>query len=792
MSRPSIALPRPSRAGLPRGSRALCAFALLAALALALSAASTAGADVFSSISLVSFGSVGDSGFVQQAEYAHDSAISANGRYAVFDGSVGGVTGVWRRNLETDVIEEVAGGDAAMPSISEEGRYVSFTTNEGASLAEVTHERPDTDPHTEAVNVYRRDMEVEPAATAAEEAARAPGERAFLAASVPSGSEEPLSYSGLGEHGGSYAVGRTAMSANGNEVAFVTASVSNLVAYPALEEEELDHGQTPQPHTPAGQVAVHRFATDTTELVSRCRFECAQGAAAGAAEPVVAGESAEGKPVGAATLAAAHFPTHGRAGSWPGASISADGTTVAWMGEDIAKQAPTLADEGLEAIYEEPLWRKLPASANATRRVTGGSDPESPACAASGETALAVGSDSASDPCQGPFVREPTGATAAGGLIKGQAFDDTPRLSANGEEVVFGANARTVAEGSDFNRGTEGNRTDLFAVNMTPGLTRMQALTPLTEVGSPTSEAESAEVTDFEISPNGQQVAFSTIRTLFVLGWPTLVTAPSAEVGIGELYDADLADGTLARVTHGFEGEGEQSQQPYTSTSQQSGDPYNAFKPNELGALTPDFSADGDELVFTSTAANLVYGDGNSPAEPVDCCQAGDGSDVFAVKRLQFPDEAAPQSISPAPTTPIVPGWRLGVTAQARANGDVVLYAEVPASGELRVGARSGIVLSARGAGHHARARTVLVTLTVAHDAMSEAAPLGGLLEVVVRPQKRYERLVASSAGLPASLDVSFASPGKSPLAQSLAVVFKRARHTRKIHASRRRSGRRG
>ena len=41
----------------------------------------------------------------------------------------------------TDAVEEVAGGDAAMPSISEDGRYVSFTTNEGASLPEITHAR---------------------------------------------------------------------------------------------------------------------------------------------------------------------------------------------------------------------------------------------------------------------------------------------------------------------------------------------------------------------------------------------------------------------------------------------------------------------------------------------------------------------------------------------------------------------------------------------------------------------------------------------------------------------------
>ena len=494
-----------------------CVPAAAAACAAMLLSTSGARADVFSPIGLVSDGVVGAAGFVQQAEYAHDSAISANGRYVAFDGSVGGVMGIWRRDLTTNVIEQVAGGDAAMPSISAEGRYVSFTTNEGVSLAEISHELPDADAHAGAVEVYRRDMDNQPAATAAEEAARAPGERAFLAASVPSGSEEPLRYgfatSTEREHGGSYAVGRTAISANGNEVAFVTAAISDLVVYPALEHP----GETVVPRTPAGQVAVHWFDTGATELISRCRFECGQGAAAGAAEPVVAGE-AESKPVGAVTLAAAEFPEHGRDGSWPGASISADGTTVAWMGEDIAQQAPTLAHEDLEADYQEPLWRRLPATANDARRVTGGSDPEVPACAASGELELVAGSDTANDPCQGPFVREQASGAKGGGLIKGLAGDDTPRLSSDGEEVVFGANARLVMEGSDFDRGEAGNPTDLFLVSMRPGLTRAQAITPLTEAGSETSEAQSAEVTDFEISPDGLQVAFSTVRSLFGLG----------------------------------------------------------------------------------------------------------------------------------------------------------------------------------------------------------------------------------------------------------------------------------
>ncbi len=761
---------------LPRGTSARVLLVVLTAASLSLTAASAGRADLFSPISLVSYGAIGGGGFAQQAEYTHDSVISADGRYVAFDGSIGGVTGVWRRDLATETIEQVAGGDAAMPSISEEGRYVSFTTNEGGSLPEITHVRPDVDPHEEAVNVYRRDMDSEPAATAAEEAARPAGERAFLAASVPSGSEEPLRYSAPGASGGAYAAARSAISAHGSEVAFVTTAVSNLVPYPALEEEEAGRGEQPAPHTPAGQVAVHDFGTGATELVSRCRFECGQGAGAGAAEPIAAVEEA-GRHIGAAATGAARFPEHGEDGSWPGASISADGSTVAWMGEDVGQQAPTLAQEHLEALYEEPLWRRLPAAANQTRRVTGGSDPEDPACAASGELALAIGSKNAGDPCQGPFVRE-AATPFSTGLIKDTISDDTPRLSANGEEVVFGANARLLAQGSDFDRGEEtGNPTDLFLVNMRPGLTRNQALTPLTEAGN--LETQGAPIGDYEISSDGEQVAFTTLRTVFTLGQPTLVSPALAEVGIAELYDANLDDGTLTRVTHGYEGEGEASEQPHPAQRSQSGDPYSELKevkPRDLGALTPSFSADGNQLVFTSTAANLVYGDGNSPAYPLDCCQAGDGSDVFEVTSSPFVAEPTPQSISPAPVTAIAPEWRLGVTAQGYDNGTVALYVEAPGSGRLQVTARGGIVLNKRsGRGRSARSRRVLANRTLAAETAVQTAPAGGLMRVLVRVASRYASLLGRPQGLPASLRVSFTSAGRPTLSQTLAVIFKRA-----------------
>src|SRR5262249_42104656 len=152
---------------------------MLAALALACAWPAAANADVFGGISVLSASPFG------QAEYSHDPALSEDGRYVVFDGSIGGVPGVWRRSTSAGAtFEQVAGGDATLPSVSADGRYVSFTTNEGASLAALTNGQIPTGAQvTEAPGVYVRDM------------ALAPGEPgAFTLASAKDHSAQSLSY----------------------------------------------------------------------------------------------------------------------------------------------------------------------------------------------------------------------------------------------------------------------------------------------------------------------------------------------------------------------------------------------------------------------------------------------------------------------------------------------------------------------------------------------------------------------------------------------------------------------
>jgi len=763
--------------------RRLSVAALACALAAALLAPVPAGADVFGPISLVSESAppAVSAGGARQAEYAHDPAISGNGQYVAFDGSIGGVSGVWRRDLGTGKIEQVAGGGAELPSISENGRYISFTTNEGASLDEITNGLPDAHPKQEAANVYRRDMEVPiPESGHCEPSLQ---ECPFTVVSAPDESAVPLTYEAAGTSLGSAAIGRSAMSASGNEVAFVTTAVSNLVRYPKAEEEEIAKGETPKPHTPALQVAVRYLDIGKTVLVSG-RYVAGQTTE----EPVSLkeGSTTYGAVYPGGSLKPPGFgppPPYGQYGKNPplGASISADGSTVAWMGAEIGEQAQMLSSETRSPSYTEPLWRRIaPGSQTSTERITGGSDPTNPACVASGEIVL-PSSPFPADPCQGPFeVLEGTGGQGSGIWAGGgsEAGDFVPRLSADGYTVAFIAEAPLASLGENFGRGAVGQESDLYVANMHTGLTREQALTQLTELagGESAGTAGTAPIFDFDISADGDQVAFTTRRTQFPLGSPAYVSAPAAEPGMDELFDADLRNHTLTRVTHGYVGG--PSEQPHPPV--RAGlDPYGESEPG-LGALSPSFSADGNILAFSSTASNLVFGDGNTPG-PEQKIGSFDGSDAFVISRVTFGSTPTPQYVSSAPEPLLTPVWALGVTALSRPNGSVLLYVEVPGAGTLRAGAQSAVALaSARGAraahrtrhASRARVREIVATRTVATHATGTKG--AGLTTMTLTLAPFYAALARERGGLSAMATVTFTAPGHPALRDSIPVTFVR------------------
>jgi hypothetical protein len=698
---------------------------------------------------------------IQQADYAHDPAISGDGHYVAFDGSFGGVAGVWRRDLQTGTVERVdacpveqSSCIAELPSISENGQYVSFTTTARLAAGDKNNS-PD---------VYVRNMEREiprpqsMGKTVPATEAEIDESGAFAMASAVSGSEEGLTYefpeankTFEEEHYGSLASGRSALSANGSKVVFVTTAVSNLAGS----------------KTPALQVVTRNLETKSTELVS-VGYDSqikAQG-------PVFGEEG--GLTYGAVytpNLSSASFkaPTAYALPSPVGASISADGSTVAWMGQDVSLQAPVLSAESLRASYAEPLWRHISEGSDApTRRVTGGSDPASRACAESHETALPE-VFSSTTPCQGPFR-----TTEALGVWIGGTGNPVPQLSANGMAVAFLAGA-PLAQGY-FGGDVESLNSDLYVVDMAEELTRTQALTPLTELASGNTQepATTAPIVDLGISPDGEQVAFTTQRTVFPLGSPAYISPPAATPGMVELFDADLSDDTLTRVTRSFDGG--PSEAPH-GTETSGVDPYG----DSDGALSPSFSDDGDTLVFSSTAANLVYGDGNTP--PQTDSSTFDGSDIFAVSRTVFATTSTSQEVSSPPPGPqLVPAWRLGVTALSQKDGSVLLEIQTPSAGRLLASALSTVRVSVarsararRGARERHAASATVAARTVATTSTS---PRGaGLTAMTLKLTKPYASLAGEKGGLSASVTVTLQASGHAAIHESVAVAFLHSKH---------------
>jgi WD40-like Beta Propeller Repeat len=722
-------------------SALLCGLCLTSALAFAPSA----GADVFGPISLVSEGLIQGGSVVEQADYAEAPAISADGRYIAFQGSIAGKTGVFRRDLQTGEIATVAEGDAVSPSISEEGRYISFTTTARLDRENDTNSAPD---------VYVRDMDDPSSAPCGEEWEQRHEACAFALASAVNGSSEGLHY----EYGGSafeetsygsLAGGRSALSANGREVAFVTTAVSNLVA-----------AATP---TPKLQVAVRYLDTKQTVLVS-ARYVNGRMTE----EPVRTIRSGQ-EEHGAVYPGVQAFP----AGAHAGPSLSADGSTVAWMGQNISEQAPVLPIDVAGAThptYTEPLWRRIGEGPQApTRRITGGSDPLSPACIASGETEVAE-PPTLSDPCQGPFDSVSGGGASGVGVWTGlPAYDYQPQLSANGMTVAFLATANWIASGQEL-KSTEGSD-DLYIADMQDGLTRVQAARRLTELASGiASDAErAAPIVDLGISPDGSQIAFTTERTVFPLGAPAFVSPPAAAATAVELYEIDLGDETLTRVTQGFEGQPSEPSRKTTGLTD-----------------SPSFSANDELLAFASDSDNLVYGDGN------------DASDAFVVSKAIFSADPTPQAISAPPANPALePSWTLGATAISRADGSVLLYVQTPGAGTLRAGAQSSVRVGSAGSaskaakkgGHaggvHAKASrastqrrgagATVATRTVAAQHGSSVA--GGLVELPLKLAKPYGPLAEQQGGLYATVTLIFSAPGHETLRQSIPVTFLRTLH---------------
>jgi WD40-like Beta Propeller Repeat len=332
--------------------RALLALSLLGALALA----APAGAAWQNGATIVS----ASYERLEQADGPSQSVdISDDGRYAVFQTRAQNlfasddpdpphldrVGGIFRHGLAPGKLELVADGDlydsslnlvrkgAQAPAVSADGRYVAFSTQQAL-------DRGDTN---DAVDVYVRDMDLDPGA---------PG--AFTLASALDNGDVAPAYDGAA---GTRSSPRTAISDDGRRVAMFTTAASNLPSGGA---------GTP---TPAGQVIVRDLDSRRTTLVS----QTTSGAPAGGAPP-----SSE-------------------------VAISGDASVVAWSGTARADQTRLV---GGEAPGPALLWRRIADGPSApTRRVTGAGDPDDPGCPPGG--AMTSASAPVAGPCDGPLVNDP-------------------------------------------------------------------------------------------------------------------------------------------------------------------------------------------------------------------------------------------------------------------------------------------------------------------------------------------------------------------------------------------------
>jgi hypothetical protein len=218
-----------------------------------------------------------------------------------------------------------------------------------------------------------------------------------------------------------------------------------------------------------------------------------------------------------------------------------------------------------------------------------------------------------------------------------------------------------------------------------------------------------------------------------------------------ELFNVDLANDTLTRVTQGFQG------QPSEPTSGLSG--------------SPSFSADGNTLSFSSTGTNLVYGDGNSPHGEASVF---DGSDAFVVRRKVLTPTPAETYISAAPgAPPLAPVWRLDATARSRRDGSVVLDVLVPGAGSVSARASGAVALSAPARGRSRRRPRVKVVQRTVAGAKGRSAE-AGVIELILKLARPYDSLALRRGGFSASTLLSFSAPGHPDARARVDVAFAR------------------
>ncbi len=677
-----------------------------------------------------------------QFDHANAPALAGGGRYVVFQGSLAGVSGVYRRDLDGGTVEPVAvadpgdpaisAPDAAAPSVSADGQYVAFTTTADLEPEHVPAGggRPEGEPAVDAgcPEVYVRNMQLP---------ASAPGAYTLVAA-VNGGGQGIVFAGGCPPAKGGFAIAgaqaapAVAMSADGRSVVFTVLSASDLASAGA------------QAGTPPSQVAVRDLATQTTTLVSAT--PAGAPTSGGGAYPSEQAERHLSPPTSSETPIAQEEVTDSTA------AISGDGSTVAWLGTNVPAQVPGSAAEIEADTYHEtearpaanevePLWRRVADGPSAfTRRLMAGAgldmfySPEEP-----GEIVTA-----------GTLV----------GTLTVPAFVP-PALSENGESVALISNAPRPPAVRSVELVGKIPTTDAYLVHADDDPAAAVRVTPLTE--TPNYDATPAAlgyIANIAISPGGGRVAFDAQRTEFVLPSLALVSPPVSYTDDGEIYEANLTLGTLQRVSATYDG---------------------AQPTGAAGLLA--FGENERLLAFASRATNLFYGDAVKAPE------------VYLTEEASSEVPAATEGVGVAPEEPLPHGEsRLDATAVALPDGRVRVHARTPGAGTLTVAARSQLpgVGTAQPAKHSRatrrsrarRGRSVsaarvprLLDRTVGRAVGRVRA--SGELTLTVSIAAPYRSLV-DGRGLYAVLRVSFAAPGRRSLVAEIPVTFHRVVRARR------------
>lgn len=326
------------------------------------------------------------------------------------------VGGIFRYDRLTGALALVADGDetdaedgstlvrgAQNPSVSEDGRYVAFSTGQRLVVAD----------GNDNIDVYVRDMSVPLASDRASTGA-------YVLVSAKDGGDVPASYAAPAgapaplpgqRNAGAELWPGTSISADGHYVVFRTA------------EQDSDLPDRSSPTVPAGQVLIRDIPDQRTYLQTVTTHT--QGA------------TAFGEPAGGAT-----GPL----------TISSDGSTIAWVGTNAPAQTRFVDGEALDSNVRYYLLRRWREGAG-TRRITGIADPTDPACGPGGK--VSTDTVNAQAPCDGPL-------TDTEGGFAGQ-LPQPPALSADGTKVAYLATAGRRPLQTANNAGLDLFYTDLAA-----------------------------------------------------------------------------------------------------------------------------------------------------------------------------------------------------------------------------------------------------------------------------------------------------------------------------------------